>query len=108
MIDMSNAPYNASHLRYRYGVTPPAAARPLRPALDEGVFHHEETAAVLAVINEVANQLGIDNPRWCHVMEDALRNELRGLASREAVLCGLHERIAAQLFRQRAGPELHR
>lgn len=105
---MSSVPYNASHLRYRYLASVPAAARPLRPRLDQDVFHRGEVDATLAVINEVANQLGLVAPSWCHFMEDVLRGELRDLHTREAVLCGLHEHVAARLFRQHAGPELHR
>lgn len=105
---MSNAPYSARDLRYRYTDSIPADERPLRPSIDSGLFHHGEVGATLSVINEVANQLGIDALPWCHFMEEALRHELRDLQQREDILCGLHERIAAQLFRQKAGPDLHR
>lgn len=105
---MSNAPYNTTHLKYRYQASVAAADRPLRPGIDAGLFHQDELGATLSVINEVANQLGIDAPEWCHFMEDALHRELRGLRNREDILCGLHERVAAQMFRQNEGPDLHR
>lgn len=105
---MSNVPYNTSHLKYHYHVSISADERPLRPELDKDVFHRGEIGATLSVINEVANQLGIESLTWCHFMEDVLRNELAELRSREDILCGLHERIAAQLFHQHAGPSLHR
>lgn len=105
---MSNAPYNASHLHYRYADSIPDAERTLRPSIDQGLFHHGEIDATLSVINEVANQLDIDAPVWCHFMEDALRHELRDLQNREDILCGLHELIAARLFQQNDGPQLHR
>ncbi|MDF3031173.1 MAG: hypothetical protein K0R03_1731 [Moraxellaceae bacterium] len=105
---MSNAPFNASHLKYRYRPAIPPGQRSLRPEIDDGLFHHGEVDATLDVINEVANQLGLDGLWWCHFMEDTLRQELRGAQSREEILCGLHERIAAQLFHEHAGPRLHR
>lgn len=104
---MSNAPYDARHLKYRYHASIAAAHRPLRPSIDVGLFHHDEVGATLSVINEVANQRGLSSLPWCHFMEDALHRELRGLHQREDVLCGLHECIAGQLFRQREGPDLH-
>lgn len=105
---MSNAPFNASHLKYRYHATVAADDRPLRPEIDKGLFHHGEVGETLSVINEVANQLGISAPHWCHFMEEALRQELRTLNSREEILCGLHELVAAQRFRKHGGPDLHR
>lgn len=105
---MSNLPYGASHLKYRYQDSVAAGDRPLRPAIDHGLFHHGEVGATLSVINEVANQLNLDDPKWCHLMEEALRYELGGFRNREDILCGLHARVAAQLFRLDAGPDLHR
>lgn len=105
---MSNAPYTPNSLKYRYAASIPAEKRALRPEIDEGLFHHGELEATLSVVNEVANQLDIDSLQWCHFMEEALRHELRDFQDREDILCGLHERIAAQLFQQHAGPKLHR
>lgn len=105
---MKDLPYNARDLKYRYRDSVAAGDRPLRPEIDRGLFHHGEVGATLAVINEVANQLDLKEPKWCHLMEDALQQELRGLRNREDILCGLHERVAAQLFRLDAGPDLHR
>lgn len=105
---MSNSPYDASHLHYRYRDSLSARDRPLRPAIDDGLFHHGEIGDTLAVINEVANQLDLAAPYWCHFMEDALRHDLHNLPDRESILCGLHERVAAQRFRQNTGPDLHR
>lgn len=105
---MSNAPFNPRHLKYRYRATMAAADRPLRPEIDHGLFHHGEVGETLSVINEVANQLGISAPRWCHFMEEVLQHELCALSSREEILCGLHERVAAQRFKERTGPDLHR
>lgn len=107
-VGMSNMPFNAGHLRHRYEATIAAAARPLRPEIDQGLFHHGEVGDTLAVINEVANQLGLSSSHWCHFMEEALLHELRDLEGREDVLRGLHERVAAQRFREHDGPDLHR
>lgn len=105
---MSNAPFNASHLRYHYHATIAAADRPLRPAIDNGLFHHGEVGETLSVINEVANQLGLGSAYWCHFMEEALRHELRDLRQREDILCGLHECVAARQCDAHGGPDLHR
>jgi len=105
---MSNTPYNASHLKYPYRASLASGDRPLRPAIDNGLFHHGEIGDTLAVINEVANQLGIDAPRWCHFMEEALRRELHDFRNREEVLCGLHELVAEQFHQEDSGPQLHR
>lgn len=105
---MSNAPFNAGHLKFHYQATITSAERPLRPEIDQGLFHHGEVGETLSVINEVANQLGISSPRWCHFMEEALLHELYDLDSREDILCGLHERVAAQRFREHSGPDMHR
>jgi hypothetical protein len=105
---MSNAPFNASHLKYCYHATILADDRPLRPEIDQGLFHHGEVGETLSVINEVANQLGISSLPWCHFMEDMLRHQLQELERREDILCGLHELIAQQRFRECSGPQLHR
>jgi hypothetical protein len=105
---MSNAPYNASHLHFRYHASIPEDERTLRPAIDQGLFHHGELDATLSVINEVANQLDLDAPAWCRFMEEALRHELREMQNREEILCGLHELVAARRFQQHDGPQLHR
>lgn len=105
---MSNAPFNVTHLRYRYADARRANQLPLRASIDDGLFHHDDTEAILDVINEVANQLGLDAPRWCHLMEETLRHELRSARRREDILCGLHVRVAAQHFQEDNGPDLHR
>ena len=104
---MSNAPYTASHLKHRYQANIPALDRPLRPEIDQGLFHHGEVGETLSVINEVANQLGLDTPEWCHFMEEALRQELRELRNREEILCGLHVLVATRLCQAHGGPDLH-
>lgn len=105
---MSNLPYGSCHLKYHYSASIAAGDRALRPEIDRGLFHHGEIDATLSVINQVANQLDLDDPKWCHLMEEALRYELRGFRNREDILCGLHARVAAQLYRMNAGPDLHR
>lgn len=102
---MSNSPYSARDLKYRYRASIPAADRALRPLIDDGLFHHDEVGATLSVINEVANQLRLDALPWCHFMEDKLHAELRKLHSREDILCGLHKQIAA---RKKAGGDPQR
>lgn len=105
---MSNAPYTPSHLKHRYQASIAALDRPLRPEIDQGLFHHGEEGSTLSVINEVANQLDLDAPEWCHFMEDALRDELQALCNREEILCGLHERVAVRLHQAHGGKDLHR
>lgn len=104
---MSNAPYTPRHLKHRYQASIAALDRPLRPEIDQGLFHHGEVGATLSVINEVANQLDLDAPEWCHFMEDALRHELQALHNREEILCGLHVLIAARLQAAHGGQDQH-
>lgn len=104
---MSNAPYTPRNLKHRYQASIAARNRPLRPQIDQGLFHHDEVGETLSVINEVANQLDLDAPEWCHFMEDALRHELRALNNREEILCGLHVLVATRLCQAHGGPDLH-
>lgn len=99
---MTTCPYSVRHLQYRYAEAVAAPDRPLRPSLDDGLFHLDDRDATLAVINEVANQLGLRSRGWCHFMEVALHEQLREAESREAVLCGLHRLVAE---RQAATPD---
>lgn len=101
---MSNSPYRARDLKYRYQASIPAADRALRPAIDDGLFHHGEIDATLSVINEVANQLRLDGLPWCHFMEDQLHAGLRGLHRREDILCALHRHVAAHRQLAASGP----
>lgn len=102
---MSNAPYRPRDLKYRYRASIPAADRALRPAIDDGLFHHGEVGATLSVINEVANQLDLDTLAWCHFMEDKLHAELRKLHSREDILRGLHTEVAARRHQEGGAPQ---
>lgn len=103
---MSNAPYTPLNLKLCYQASVAARDRPLRPEIDKGLFHHGEVGETLSVINEVANQLDLDAPEWCHFMEDALRQELQALHNREEILCGLHVLIAHRLRKKRGGTGL--
>lgn len=98
---MTTCPYTRQHLTYGYAAHLAARDRPLRPCLDDGRFRHDDPDETLAVINEVANQLGLQSADWCAFMETALHEELQAQDSREAVLCGLHRLVAA---RQAAAP----